>query len=364
MTFRTNEAFPSPRKNFYKVYVLTCTFNQSLFIEDCLNGVAKQKTNFPFVHHVVDDASTDGEQNVIKAWMEKECDLETKECFDNEICSVVITKLKNNTNCTVVFYFLKKNMYGNPKKQDLYLLWREVCPYEALCEGDDYWIDENKLQRQYDWLEEHPEYSMCWHDAYVDENGEKNPYERYKTDCDVPFVDLVMKGGAFCPSASLFFRHSCFFNYVNKVKENDLSFYVGDYPLQMYMGHVGKVRYMKDPMCVYRVFSNGSWTQKVKSLSKEEKVKFWDKEHQLLMNMNVLTDYKYEHLFEQRWYLYAFRVNCMEKFYDEAKRFYGLLDEKLKRDNLLVFRMIGMGYPKLGWVTNKLITLKKLVFRK
>lgn len=60
------KGYPIPKVGHYKVCARSITYNQSAYIEDCLNGVAMQQTNFPFVHHVIDDCSTDGEQNVIK----------------------------------------------------------------------------------------------------------------------------------------------------------------------------------------------------------------------------------------------------------------------------------------------------------
>ena len=55
------QGFPTPQKNYYKVYVQSTTYNQASYIEDCLNGVAMQQTEFPFVHLVIDDCSTDCE---------------------------------------------------------------------------------------------------------------------------------------------------------------------------------------------------------------------------------------------------------------------------------------------------------------
>ena len=140
--------FPTPKINNYKVYVRSITYNQAPYIVDCLNGVAMQQTDFPFVHHVIDDRSTDGEQEVIKTYLNNNCDMDNAEYYDNDICSITIAKNKSNPNCNLVVYFLKKNMYGKPEKQELYRPWREVCLYEALCEGDDYWIDAQKLQEQ------------------------------------------------------------------------------------------------------------------------------------------------------------------------------------------------------------------------
>lgn len=358
-----NVKVPTPDRD-YKVLVRCVTYNQSKYICDALNGFAIQETNFPFICIVVDDASKDGNQEVIRQYANDNCDISNAYVSEDDISVYMRVAHKTNTNCVYLFCMLKVNLYCKPEKQEIYKSYRVVCEYEALCEGDDYWTDPFKLQKQVDWMELHTEYSMCWHDAYVDENGVQTQYNRYKTDCDVPFVDLVVKGGDLCPTASLFYRLTCFFDYTNKVKENDLSFYVGDYPLQMYMGYVGKVRYMFQPMSVYRFLSSGSWSQNVRLLSIDDKVKLCDKEHQLLKNMNILTDYKYEHLFKQCWYLYAFRFNCVEKLYEEACRYYDLLDESFQRGISFKYRLVGLGYPNLAGFIINIISLKNKVFSK
>lgn len=162
----TITGFPTPTRDYYRVYVRSCTYNQASYIVDCLNGVVIQQTNFPFVHHVIDDCSTDGEQEVIKAWIERECDLETAEYYDNDICTITLAKNKSNPNYTIAAYFLKRNLFREKaRKQELYKIWRDVCPYEAICEGDDYWIDSQKLQKQISFLDAHQDYAMC-HTSY------------------------------------------------------------------------------------------------------------------------------------------------------------------------------------------------------
>ena len=157
------QGLPTPQKDYYKVYVRSITYNQSQYIEDCLNGVAMQKTGFPFIHHVIDDCSTDGEQEVIKAWMERECDMNNAEYYDNDISTITLAKHKSNPSYTIAAYFLKRNLYREQAEKDkLYSLWREICPYEAICEGDDYWISSEKLQHQIDFLSLHPECSAVF----------------------------------------------------------------------------------------------------------------------------------------------------------------------------------------------------------
>lgn len=160
------QGFPSPQKNQYLVYVCSNTYNQAPFIEKCLRGVAMQQTDFPYIHHVIDDASTDGQQEIIKDFLNKECDMANAEFFNNDISTITLAKVKSNSNCTLCVYFLKKNMYRNPEKRKLYNLWKDVIKYEAFCEGDDYWTDSQKLSMQVNFLESHPDFALS-HTKYL-----------------------------------------------------------------------------------------------------------------------------------------------------------------------------------------------------
>ena len=148
-TYMDKIQYPAPKQE-YKVLIRCATFNQSKYIEQALDGFAMQQTSFPFVCLVMDDASTDGEQEVINKWMERECDMHKAETIDIPTSIVIIVPHQTNVSCTFAFYLLKQNLYGTGKK--IYYLnpWREKCEYEALCEGDDYWTDPYKLQKQVD----------------------------------------------------------------------------------------------------------------------------------------------------------------------------------------------------------------------
>lgn len=249
------QGFPSPQKDQYKVYICSTTYNQASYIEDCLNGVAIQETSFTFVHHVIDDASTDGEQDVIKAWMERECYMEHAEYYDNEICAITIVKNKKNPNCTFAAYFLKKNMYVDPKKAELYKTWRQVCPYEALCEGDDYWIDPKKLQKQYDILEAHPEYSLCHHSHKILINGAfEERIENVPKEQDL----LSIAERNTVHTLTMFYR-----NIGEPIIPQNFPF---KYPVYQFfynlrLAEFGKIVYIDEPMAVYRVNEGGVYSQ-------------------------------------------------------------------------------------------------------
>jgi hypothetical protein len=124
------------------VSVLCPTYNHVDFIEDAMAGFMGQVTDFPFEVIVRDDSSTDGTTQLVKKWSKE---------YPNIVRSIL-----NETN-----------QYSLGKKAAPVLLGKARGKYVAFCEGDDYWIDPQKLQIQVSILEEDPELSGCLADAYV-----------------------------------------------------------------------------------------------------------------------------------------------------------------------------------------------------
>ena len=172
----------------FKVTVSCMTYNQSKYITDAMNGFIMQQTSFPFICTIVDDASTDGEQEVIKKYVEENFDFsEGSAAYHKETEYAHITYAQHNTNknCYFAVLYLKENHYSQRKSKMGYLSeWRDMCEYEALCEGDDYWIMPDKLQVQYDMLLKAPNAMMVYTDYQtVDEYGNnilRKQYEIYK----------------------------------------------------------------------------------------------------------------------------------------------------------------------------------------
>ena len=155
----------------FKVCCRCFTFNQAKYITDTMNGFTMQQTTFPFVCTIVDDASTDGEQEVIKQYVEDNFDFsEGSAAFNKETDYAFITyaQHKTNKNCYFAVLYLKENHYSQRKPKMSYLSeWRDICDYEAMCEGDDYWIEPMKIQKQVEFLEEHSDYIMCFTDFNI-----------------------------------------------------------------------------------------------------------------------------------------------------------------------------------------------------
>lgn len=254
-----NISVPNPEKN-YKVLVRCITYNHSKFICDALNGFSIQETDFPFICIVVDDASKDGTQDVIKQYANDNCDMSKSEISEDDISVYIRVPHKINTNCVFLFCLLKLNLYGKPEKQEIYKPYRVVCEYEALCEGDDYWIDPLKLQKQVDFLEKNTAFLMSVSKACFFSETNKEfvfmPYNAEEQSVTLKPANVILKGGLYINTCSIVYR-SELNNYMKRryIKNSP----IGDYPLQIVAAMEGKIFYFGDSMCVYRVNNNQSW---------------------------------------------------------------------------------------------------------
>ena len=187
----------------FKVCCKCFTFNHAKFITDAMNGFTMQQTSFPFVCTIVDDASTDGEQEVIKQYVEDNFDFsEGSAAFNKETDYAFITyaQHKTNKNCYFAVLYLKENHYSQNKDKSPYLKeWRDGVEYMAICEGDDYWIDSMKIQIQVDYMDNHPDCGMTRTDVNVlyDKNGilKHNVFENGDfPNCKNTFIDYIVYG--------------------------------------------------------------------------------------------------------------------------------------------------------------------------
>ena len=265
------DPFPTPRPNYYKVLIKCNTFNHSKFIEDTLNGFVMQQTTFPYVCLIINDASTDGEQKLIKSFLQKECDMSKVQRYDTEPAEVLIVPHRTNQQCTLAIYLLRENHYSIKRSKIPYIQpWRDCCTYEAKCEGDDYWIDPHKLQKQVDYLESHPDYTMvCNRTKLYSEKKKKYIGENYcyNKDATIKTKDVIYRSGLFISTCSIIYRLSLLKNYPDYCRKCA----VGDYPLQIMAAMKGYIYYFNDIMSVYRVQNSESWMSQQKWSSVEEK---------------------------------------------------------------------------------------------
>lgn len=249
-------------RNKYIVCVRCLTYNHSAFIEDAMNGFCMQQTNFPFVCVIVDDASSDGEQDIIHQYLYDNFEMDGSDTIQNKETNdyrLVIAKHKLNRNCCFVVFFLKYNHYSIKKpKRPYYEYWLNNIKYIAICEGDDYWIDSNKLQKQVDYLENHQNTTMICTRTKLYSNklkkfvGENYCYNQSQI---VEPKDIIRRTGGFISTCSILFCRG--------IDDNKPDYWlqckVGDYPLQIMCAMRGRVFYFNDIMSVYRIDNPDSW---------------------------------------------------------------------------------------------------------
>lgn len=192
-----------------------------------------QKTNFFFEIIINDDCSTDGTTEIIREYAEK---------YPDKIFPV----------------FHEENLYSQGVRG---MFHRFVFPkargkYIALCEGDDYWTDPLKLQKQVDFLEKNPEYGLVCSNASILSNGSELDWKRYYKNCDIPMKDVILKRGSWIYTASMLYRRALISDYPDYA----LKCHVGDYPLSIHLALRGKVYYFAEKMVVYRFLTPGSWS--------------------------------------------------------------------------------------------------------
>lgn len=229
------------------VSIRCMVYNHEPYLRQCLDGFVMQQTTFPFEAIVHDDASTDGSAAIIREYAEKYPDI---------IKPIYETENQYSKNNGSIGRIISATMNPNSK-------------YIAVCEGDDYWTDPNKLQVQVDFLESHPDYFMSCHayQFYYEDTQEFKPHQ-FVT--GVPFMEY--KGRMYCtPSIDKFFylpewftqaltivrrRKDDYFD-SEKVKKYKRQY---DYISCYYMMKAGKCALFKDVMGVYRKHNHGIYS--------------------------------------------------------------------------------------------------------
>lgn len=256
-------------------------YNHEKYIRYALEGFVKQKTNFRFEVIVHDDASTDKTADIIKECAQKYPDI---------IKPIFQTENQYSQSIPII------NTYIFPKCRGKYI---------AICEGDDYWCDEFKLQKQVDYMESHPECTFCFSNGYIENqiDGSVRDFLPHKSDIvdNSEFVKCsreVDLGGilrlAFVPTASFMYRRE---TRETLPDEFNLPCPTGDLKLRLFLVGAGVGYYFSDKMTVYRENVPDSALSRWNREKKEGSVKVYERERKvldMLENVNKFTDRKYE----------------------------------------------------------------------
>lgn len=209
------------------VSVCTLTYNQKKYIRQTVESLLMQETTFNYEVVISDDGSTDGTVEIVEE---------------------IIKTHKNGHRIKLLAHanmgVLPNYIYTFPQCEGKYI---------AFCEGDDYWTDPKKLEIQATFLEENPDYSLCFHqvERMTDEQA-IGPAPKETEEATYTLSDLSKGSMMYTPSVMMRAEHM---NLPGWYAESPLF----DYPLQMMVARKGKIKYLPLNMADYRV-GTGIWT--------------------------------------------------------------------------------------------------------
>lgn len=271
--------------------VVCIVYNHEKYLRDCLDGIIGQKTNFHYEIIVHDDASTDGSAFIISEYCKNYPDL---------FVPILQTENQYSKGVRIGRDIIKPLIRGK---------------YVAICEGDDYWCDDNKLQRQFDYLEEHPDFVACVHNTRVINCKTGETYIKIKNalDGELKTEDVLRNTVNEFHTSSVVCRTP----YYTVPKSFDLS-YCGDASRALYWALSGRIYRFSDVMSVYRLFSVGSYTERTSNDSIESVISKLQEGIPLFEHCDRMSNYRYHALFQERIDDTHYTILIMKKEYKKA----------------------------------------------
>lgn len=267
-----------------EVSVICITYNQVNYIERMLSNIVSQKTNFRFEVIVHDDASTDGTADVVRLFAEQ---------YPNLITPILQEENQHSKNVKITSSLL-------PRAQGKYF---------AFCEGDDYWCDDYKLQKQYDAMEANPDCSMCVHKTQnINEDGSLYPSVQgeYKT-LNAGILDSETICKLFLEKPTTIFHTSSFFIRLSMFREVFLSdphftdFSTGgDQDMLRVCLTEGPYFFIDEIMTCYRRFAKGSINASNKNANTEYWIQYYSKYAAGNTEFDAFSDYRF-HRYIRGW---------------------------------------------------------------
>jgi len=214
------------------------TYNHEKFVAQAIESVLAQRTNFAYRLIVGDDCSTDNTQAIVRSYAEQHPD-----------------------RMAVVFDSEHRGLRSKDRA-GLKVLRLSTAKYVAWLDGDDYWTDPNKLQKQVDVLERNPDVAICFHNVstFPQDGGGESENLCPPDQKEISTLEDLLKGN-FIPSCSIVFRRDA----VGTLPEWYFTLKMGDWPLYILMAQHGRIRYLNEVMAAYRVHGGGSWSPRDRS---------------------------------------------------------------------------------------------------
>lgn len=269
-----------PENVFPLVSTSTLTYNHAPYIRECIEGILMQKTTFPVRVVVFDDCSTDGTREIVQEYEAK---------FPNLIKG----------------FYPKENTYGKPGRNETLKPRneaRDIAKYIALCEGDDYWTDPLKLQKQVEFLEKNEEFTLHFHAAqnFIEKAGK---YIDRKPIISKEYFGADFLDNWIIPTSSVLFRNVLDSDIYSRLSNKNYLF--GDIILFLSLAEKGKVYGSNCIMTTYRIHGKSM----LRELDKENLFLSGKKfiQHHKEMSCDFSRKYKHlNHLFISNKYLEFF----------------------------------------------------------
>ncbi|MBQ6587179.1 MAG: glycosyltransferase [Butyrivibrio sp.] len=263
--------------NKVMVSVACMAYNHEKYIRQALDSILSQETDFEFEILVHDDASTDGTAEIVSEYAAK---------YSN-----------------IIPIIEEENIYSQGYNVVLPLLRRARGKYMIVLECDDFWLDHSKLQKQVEYMENHPEMSACAHQtlAYNVLSGKTWLMAKNQNDCNISLDDVIKRNNVYHLS-SMLFRTDIYNKFFECMKNVEWLYTPGEYAMEIFFLFYGKVHYFDEIMTFYRRYSSeSSWTYQYHILDKNESInrKMLESTIRMFRIFDEWTSYKYHRLMER-----------------------------------------------------------------
>ncbi|GAB3323475.1 glycosyltransferase [Larkinella ripae] len=270
-----------------KVSVCVPTYNHERFITQTLEGAVMQKTAFPFEIVIGDDGSTDGAPAIIRDYAERYPTLIRAHLHPHNLGPQEPREFAGRNNVLG----LLKDCRGD---------------YVALCEGDDYWTDPLKLQKQVDFLDANPDYSICHHNLRVIyEDGSPEHLFNSPDQKTGSTLEDVLEDRWFIGTASTLYR--------NIFKDQEFADWhhraaSGDWALVIQLAAQGKIHYLNEIMGIYRKHRGG-----LSNVHSDVNRFFLNNRRAMFEAVNAWTQYRYDATLQRTIARYKEQLNAVNK---------------------------------------------------
>lgn len=244
-----------------KVSVLITTYNHEKYLTQAVESALRQQVDFPFEIVIGDDCSTDQTRDILQA---------LSKSHPNRIRLSLRDQKGEGLPGKINFVETLKACQGQ---------------FIALLDGDDYWTDVQKLQKQVNFLDGHAEYAFCFHNAGIVRDGETPESTKRFCPPGQPKTSTLedLTRGNFIFAGSVMFRRGLF----GEFPDWFYTALTGDWLLHLFNAQHGKIGYLDEVMAVYRVHAGSSWSSSPPRLRLIDQIDLLDK-------INAHLDFKYD----------------------------------------------------------------------